>query len=107
MGRKNLLSGLLVPQSDEPTSDKPQLRPIEPIGSALPGARGVIGAVSRSIEQLRSHSVVELAPELVAERPSRRNSRNRFASTGSKCRSWCALIRPRRDAIRSFMVIAA
>jgi ParB family chromosome partitioning protein len=65
MGRKNLLSGLLVPQSDEPTSDKPQLRPIEPIGSALPGARGVIGAVSRSIEQLRSHSVVELAPELV------------------------------------------
>jgi len=68
MGRKHLFADLsgeelpagnsTVPAGSETTP------PVAPHLSSM-GSRGAIGAVTRSIEQMRAHAVVELAPELI------------------------------------------
>jgi ParB family transcriptional regulator, chromosome partitioning protein len=69
MARKNLLAGLTG--STELTAVN--LDPAKPAESAVPsprhlglmGGRGAIGAVSRSIEQLKAQSIVEIDPPLI------------------------------------------
>lgn len=62
MARKHLLSDLARPRSDEPELSNPGA-----IESAAPqyAPRGAIGAVSRSIELLKSQSLTELDPDLI------------------------------------------
>ncbi len=66
MARKNLLANLTdveLPAGNS-TGSPPALRLGEPF-PASGSTRGAIGAVSRSIEQIRSHSIMELAPDLI------------------------------------------
>jgi ParB family chromosome partitioning protein len=70
MARKNLLSGLTngeLPAGNSVNDPVPQaVSPTEvPSHFGLMGARGAIGAVTRSIEQLKSQSIVELDPALI------------------------------------------
>lgn len=68
MARKNLLTGLsgaLLPAGNSDAHE-----PSGPLrkahsGASILGARGAIGAVSRSIEQLKAHSIVEIPPDLI------------------------------------------
>lgn len=67
MARKNLLLGLggaELPAGNSPYSPPPQSDPAAAIAN-FGGARGAIGAVTRSIEQLKANSVHELASDLV------------------------------------------
>jgi ParB family chromosome partitioning protein len=61
MARKHLLDGLQGLKLPAGNFDESGSRSPSP----APSSRGAIGAVSRSIEQLRMHSVVELDPALV------------------------------------------
>ncbi len=70
MARKHLLAGLTGPLL--PAGNSPQeahgdnsLSSTPPAHFGLLGGRGAIGAVTRSIEQLKSQSVLELAPDLI------------------------------------------
>lgn len=74
MARKNLLSGLTggTTPAELPAGNSTLGAPADaaPRPSVVPhfgigGTRGAIGAVSRSIEQLKAQAVVELAPTLV------------------------------------------
>jgi ParB family chromosome partitioning protein len=69
MARKNLLLGLADAElpagnfSEELAADARKFAPPPHLG--VMGTRGAIGAVTRSIEQLKAQSVVEIAPDLV------------------------------------------
>lgn len=64
MARKNLLIGLTDPEL--PAGNSPAGAPAEEAPRlGILGTRGAIGAVTRSIEQLKAHAVVEIAPELI------------------------------------------
>lgn len=70
MARKNLLAGLtgaLLPAGNSPATSPLENTPKPPPTSHLGmmGARGAIGAVTRSIEQLKAHSVLEIEPHLI------------------------------------------
>jgi ParB family transcriptional regulator, chromosome partitioning protein len=72
MARKNLLSGLAGAELSagnfgfEPgAASSPSLPPTPHFG--VMGARGAIGAVTRSIEQLKAQSIVDLDPSMVDE----------------------------------------
>ena len=72
MARKNLLSGLAGPELPAGNSAG-EIAPSPGAGAAMAphfgimGARGAIGAVTRSIEQLKAQSVVDLDPGVVDE----------------------------------------
>ena len=65
MARKHLLTGLDAPEL--PAGNLAGPSPSEPVEATanFGGGRGAIGAVSRSIEQIKSHSIVELATHLI------------------------------------------
>ena len=66
MARKNLLANLTG--AELPAGNSMTTPPVLRLGEPFPtsgSARGAIGAVSRSIEQIRSHSIMELAPDLI------------------------------------------
>ena len=68
MARKHVLLGLGEPEL--PSGNLHEERPPAAVAKEAPhlgvmGTRGAIGAVTRSIEQLKSHSVLELAPDLI------------------------------------------
>ena len=68
MARKNLLAGLtgaLLPAGNSSDHGAPEgsRQPSAHLG--VLGSRGAIGAVSRSIEQLKAHSIIDLAPNLI------------------------------------------
>lgn len=70
MARKNLLIGLTgaeLPAGNSGTVDarEPEVRAQAMPHFGIGGTRGAIGAVSRSIEQLKAQAVVELAPALI------------------------------------------
>ncbi len=67
MGRKNLFAGLSGEELPAGNSTDPVGSLASPLAPHLAGmgSRGAIGAVTRSIEQMRAHSVVELAAELI------------------------------------------
>lgn len=73
MGRKHLLDGLAA--SDEltavnsvgPEVSSPASVQATPLAGM--GSRGAIGAVTRSIEQMRANAIADLAPELVVGSP--------------------------------------
>jgi ParB family chromosome partitioning protein len=71
MARKNLLAGLLdekLPAGNLAVASLPAnpSQPIQGLQSSAFGARGgAIGAVTRSIEQLKAHSVLDLATDLI------------------------------------------
>lgn len=67
MARKNLLSGLtsaLLPAGNSQPDAATELSSQVPHFGVM-GTRGAIGAVTRSIEQLKAHSIVEIAPDLI------------------------------------------
>lgn len=70
MARKNLLAGLtgaLLPAGNSPAASPSENAP-EPLPAShlsMMGARGAIGAVTRSIEQLKAHSILEIEPHLI------------------------------------------
>jgi ParB family chromosome partitioning protein len=70
MGRKNLLTGLTgsqltaVNSGPEPPPETPVLPARVPHLGGL-ASRGAIGAVTRSIEQLRAQSVIDIEPDLI------------------------------------------
>jgi ParB family chromosome partitioning protein len=68
MGRKNLLLGLT--EEELPAGNFSGTGTPETEKSAAPhlggmGTRGAIGAVTRSIEQLKAHSIVDLDPQII------------------------------------------
>ncbi|MGD0185751.1 MAG: plasmid partitioning protein RepB [Roseiarcus sp.] len=68
MARKNLLTGLLGNEfpdgnSAEQATPEGEKTPAPHLG--VMGTRGAIGAVTRSIEQLKAQSIVDIAPELI------------------------------------------
>jgi len=68
MARKNLLIGLTSPEL--PAGNSSPDSKIDPLKATPPhlgimGTRGAIGAVTRSIEQLRAQSVIEIAPDQI------------------------------------------
>jgi ParB family transcriptional regulator, chromosome partitioning protein len=68
MARKNLLEGLLNPPagaSGQQASAGAELPPAASPAFTSIAARGAIGAVSRSIEQIKAQSIVDLDPGLV------------------------------------------
>lgn len=70
MARKNLLVGLTTPELPAGNFGAEPHVEIDVRAQATPhfgigGTRGAIGAVSRSIEQLKAQAVVELAPALI------------------------------------------
>jgi ParB family chromosome partitioning protein len=68
MARKNLLTGLLgdeLPAGNSADQAAPEAEKAAPPHLGVMGTRGAIGAVTRSIEQLKAHSIVEIAPELI------------------------------------------
>ncbi len=70
MARKNLLIGLTggeLPAGNSGAADpgEPEVRAQATPHFGIGGTRGAIGAVSRSIEQLKAQAVVELAPALI------------------------------------------
>lgn len=74
MARKNLLVGLTgiqLPSGNSPGGSASEPQNLRPLGSpfSVPGSRGAIGAVSRSFEELKAQSVVEIAPDLIDASP--------------------------------------
>jgi ParB family chromosome partitioning protein len=68
MSRKNLLTGLLgdeLPAGNSPAQAHPEAEKAAAPHLGVMGTRGAIGAVTRSIEQLKAHSIVDLDPELI------------------------------------------
>jgi ParB family chromosome partitioning protein len=68
MARKNLLTGLLgdeLPAGNSADLAAPEAEKVAPPHLGVMGTRGAIGAVTRSIEQLKAHSIVEIPPELI------------------------------------------
>ena len=68
MARKNLLTGLLgdeLPAGNSADQAAPEAEKAAPPHLGVMGTRGAIGAVTRSIEQLKAHSIVEIPPELI------------------------------------------
>lgn len=70
MARKNLLAGLtgaLLPAGNSQTGSPVDsaLKPSPSPHLGMMGARGAIGAVTRSIEQLKAHSIIEIEPHLI------------------------------------------
>ena len=64
--RKNLLVNLTGVEL--PAGNSMVASPVQRFGENFPAsgtARGAIGAVSRSIEQIRSQAIMELAPNLI------------------------------------------
>ncbi|WP_273729249.1 plasmid partitioning protein RepB [Brucella gallinifaecis] len=66
MARKNLLEGLLPKKLSDDNSAPEEVQIPEHASSAF-SHKGAIGAVSRSIQQLRSSSVSEIDPDLIDE----------------------------------------
>lgn len=66
MARKNLLEGLL-PQKLSDDNSTPEEVGIPEHASTVFSHKGAIGAVSRSIQQLKSSSVTEIEPDLIDE----------------------------------------
>lgn len=66
MARKNLLEGLLPKKLSDDNSVPEEVQIPEHASSAF-SHKGAIGAVSRSIQQLRSSSVSEIDPDLIDE----------------------------------------
>jgi ParB family transcriptional regulator, chromosome partitioning protein len=66
VARKNLLIGLTGSQlpAGNSSEDAPEIQPQAPYLGVM-GTRGAIGAVTRSIEQLKAHSVVDVSPDLI------------------------------------------
>jgi len=75
MARKNLLAGLLdekLPAGNSAAAPQPAglIQPIQALQSSAFGPRsGAIGAVTRSIEQMRAHAVLDLAGEIIDASP--------------------------------------
>ena len=70
MARKHLLSSLLG--AELPAGNRPPEADASGQSVPMPGAggpKGAIGAVSRSIEQLKAQSVAEIAPDLIEDSP--------------------------------------
>jgi ParB family transcriptional regulator, chromosome partitioning protein len=70
MARKNLLAGLTGGQltavnSDPGAAVEPTALPAQPLHLGVMGTRGAIGAVTRSIEQLKAQSILEIDPHLI------------------------------------------
>jgi ParB family chromosome partitioning protein len=69
MARKNLLLGLteakLPAGNFAVDSDRQGVAPLQTPAFSVGGTRGAIGAVTRSIEQLKAHAVVEISPDLI------------------------------------------
>lgn len=71
MARKNLLAGLLdekLPAGNSAVAPQPAspTQPIQGMQSSAFGPRGgAIGAVTRSIEQLKAHAVLDLATDVI------------------------------------------
>ena len=66
MARKNLLLGLTGPQLPAGNSAGEGAPPfLHAPHLGVMGTRGAIGAVARSIEQVKAHSVVDLEPDLI------------------------------------------
>jgi ParB family chromosome partitioning protein len=68
MARKNLLTGLLsdeLPAGNSADQAAPEAEKAAPPHLGVMGTRGAIGAVTRSIEQLKAHSIVEIPPDLI------------------------------------------
>jgi len=68
MARKNLLLGLSdpeLPAGNSPAEPSGEGHKIAPPHLGIMGTRGAIGAVTRSIEQLKAQSVVEIAPDQI------------------------------------------
>ncbi len=68
MARKNLLTGLLgdeLPAGNSAEQAHPEAEKAAAPHLGVMGTRGAIGAVTRSIEQLKAHSIVDLDPELI------------------------------------------
>lgn len=68
MARKNLLLGLSDPQlpaGNSPAEPSGEGQKVAPPHLGMMGTRGAIGAVTRSIEQLKAQSVVEIAPDQI------------------------------------------
>ena len=63
MARKNLLANLTG--TELPAGNSMTTPPVMRLGALFPTSGSARGAVSRSIEQIRSHSVMELAPDLI------------------------------------------
>lgn len=66
MARKNLLEGLL-PQKLSSDNSAPEEAQMPEHASSAFSHKGAIGAVSRSIQQLKSSSVTEIDPDLIDE----------------------------------------
>jgi len=66
MARKNLLEGLLPQKLSDDNSAPEETQMPEHASSAF-SHKGAIGAVSRSIQQLKSSSVTEIEPDLIDE----------------------------------------
>lgn len=70
MARKHLLSSLLG--AELPAGNRPPEAPYPGQAGPLPGVggpKGAIGAVSRSIEQLKAQSIAEIEPDLIEGSP--------------------------------------
>jgi ParB family transcriptional regulator, chromosome partitioning protein len=70
MARKNLLAGVTGGQLTAVNSDPGSPQEASPLAAHVPhlpimGTRGAIGAVSRSIEQLKAQSVIDIEPDLI------------------------------------------
>jgi ParB family chromosome partitioning protein len=68
MARKNLLLGLSdpeLPAGNSPSSLPSEGQKVAPAHLGIMGTRGAIGAVTRSIEQLKAQSIVEIAPDQI------------------------------------------
>src|SRR5271170_8528032 len=69
MARKNLLLGVAESElpagnfSEEAAFDARKMATAPHLGGM--GTRGAIGAVTRSIEQLKAHSIVDLDPQII------------------------------------------
>ena len=75
MARKDILKGLLNPTPTPPAADAaarpapaaeaPADRPADPVPVAPRSTKGAIGAVSRSIADLKARSVIEIDPQMI------------------------------------------
>src|SRR5262249_44007557 len=73
MSRKGLLAGLIdskLPSGNSELKDVAQVEEMRPTAGPLPAfGGGAIGAVSRSIEQIKSQAITELDPALIEASP--------------------------------------
>jgi ParB family chromosome partitioning protein len=65
MARKNLLANLTGPELPAGNSGRSLPPSLPETLARFSPSRGAIGAVTRSIEQIRSHAIIDLAPELI------------------------------------------